>query len=202
MACLYCRRPPSGVSFTEAHIFPRNLGGMVSVLDLICESCNRRIGRTLEWPARRHFAPLLSWLGIRGRSHQPPRVEATLTVGDHQARVYIDGRGRPVRVHPIQFIDSEGRRQMLLFGPRDQVGFVSFFGLYYYWVILSRRHQALAPVEAMLWAHPQGGWSWEPQIYKHEQGPRADIGIYSFSFSTPSGGKMSGHQCPYRGSFI
>lgn len=287
MACLYCRRDRPVLRMTESHVFPRNLGGAVTVPDLVCEPCNRRISRELEWPARREFSPFLSWWGIRGGSRRPPRVEGTVIFGDLQARASVGDRGQLVDIHPIEGVDKSGHRQIILIGPIAQVeqrraalarrrpgwiwrdldlatlplpvfegnlptdtlitprmrrlaakiafetfarqrlsaptiplspeyddirrfilegigpprpvagllwherlmtrplrvpiplhfvaliehpadrvfgGFVALFGLYYYWVILSHRHAALAPTEPVLLVHPQAGTIMEPVL--------------------------------------
>lgn len=285
MACLYCRRGQPVLRMTDSHVFPRSFGGTLRVRQLVCGSCNGRISREVEWPARRDFSPFLSWWGIRGRSRRPPRVEGTLIFGDLQARASVDGRGDPVEIHPIEGVDATGHRQVTLLGPAGEVerrraryerrwpqwtwrdldlatlpppvfegtlptaslissymrrlaakiafeafarkrrraptipldqeydgirrfilegveppqavagllwherlmtrplrlpiplhmvalvehladlvfgGFVVLFGLYYYWVILSHRHAALAPTEPILLIHPQAGTIIEP----------------------------------------
>lgn len=121
MTCLYCRRAPPAVLLTESHIFPQNLGGTVKVPDLVCETCNRRISREIEQPIRRDFAPFLSWWGIRGRSRRPPLVEGTINFGDLQARAIVGGRGEVIDVHPIVGVDSNGKSQVHIIGPAEQV---------------------------------------------------------------------------------
>lgn len=284
MACLYCRRDRPAVQITESHVFPRNLGGTVVVPELVCHQCNSGIGQELEWPARRTFAPFLSWWGIRGGSRQPPPVPVTLKFGDLQTHAVVNGRGEAVEVRPIGVVDGTGRRRLIKIGPaaevegfltriqkrrpgwkwteldlatlpppviegtlptdglvaprmrrlaakialealarhrraaaldreydetrrfiregaeparpvagllwheqimmkylqvplpmhmvalvkhpRDRIfgGFVAFFGLYYYWVILSQNHAALAPDDRVLLVHPQYGTIFEPRL--------------------------------------
>jgi hypothetical protein len=50
--------------------------------------------------------------------------------------------------------------------PADRIlgAFVSFFGLFYYWVILSTRHSALAPMDDLLLEYPQQRKTANPQL--------------------------------------
>jgi hypothetical protein len=101
--CLFCLRevekPAADDPFTDEHVFPAALGGVLVVVDGTCSTCNNGFSK-FEQPFAEELAPFRFLLQIPDRYGKVPHAEATLKTAErvYEGRVRGDGT---VQAKPI-----------------------------------------------------------------------------------------------------
>jgi hypothetical protein len=98
--CLFCLRevdqPSAEDRFTDEHVFPAALGGVLVVVDGACGQCNNGLSK-VEQSLAEELTPFRFLLQIPDRYGKVPHTEATLTTQEkvYEGRVRGDGKVQP-----------------------------------------------------------------------------------------------------------
>jgi hypothetical protein len=98
--CLFCQRvveePTAEDRFTDEHVFPAALGGVLVVVDGTCGKCNNGLSK-VEQPLAEELTPFRFLLQIPDRYGKVPHTEATLKTAEkvYEGRVRGDGTVQP-----------------------------------------------------------------------------------------------------------
>lgn len=113
--CYLCNTPLTNENKSEEHIIPNCIGGRLKSWNLLCKTCNNKLGKTVDSDFSKIFLPITTQLHIdkeRG-INQPVSAMMTLKNGDVIDVLYTNHKATPQ--NPCHIYDDE-KKKVTIYG--------------------------------------------------------------------------------------